>query len=116
MAKTVKKGFPRVHYYDQDFVDVYDRTWAWLEDSFQQGTPDNGFGSRYFNWGKTGTINHFEACFGTFFLVYSNRIYPTTPVLDNFYSRQEEKGASQSTSAQPQVRSSWQPSGTGWQL
>ena len=27
-----KRDFPRVHFYDQDFVDIYDRTWAWVHD------------------------------------------------------------------------------------
>ena len=27
-----KRDFPKVHFYDQDFVDIYDRTWAFIQD------------------------------------------------------------------------------------
>ncbi len=88
-----KKGFPAVHFYDQDFVDIYDRTWAWIQDYWHRGTKKNGFTSRYFNYPENDTILQFDACLATFFLVYSNRVYPTAPTLDTFYSRQEEDGA-----------------------
>ena len=29
-----KKDFPKIHFYDQDFVDIYDKTWNWLSDSW----------------------------------------------------------------------------------
>jgi neutral trehalase len=88
-----KKDFPVIHFYDQDFVDIYNQTWAWLGDMWQKGTPENDFQARYLNYPKNETINQFEACFSTFFLVYSNRIFPAAPLLDNFYDRQEESGA-----------------------
>ena len=25
-----KRDFPKIHFYDQDFVDIYDKTWTWL--------------------------------------------------------------------------------------
>ena len=27
-----KRDFPKIHFYDQDFVDIYDKTWTWLLD------------------------------------------------------------------------------------
>ena len=27
-----KRDFPKIHFYDQDFVDIYDKTWNWLSD------------------------------------------------------------------------------------
>ena len=90
---VVKKGFPSVHFYDQDFVDIYDRTWAWIQDFWHKGSEKNGFQTRYFTFPDSKKINQFESCLATFFLVYSNRIYPVSPLLDNFYDRQDEDGA-----------------------
>ncbi len=89
----IKKDFPKVHFYDQDFVDIYDQTWAWIQDCWQKGTKENGLQSRFFNYPESDRINQFEACFSTFFLVYSNKIHPVTPLLDNFYGKQEKSGA-----------------------
>ncbi|KGE71910.1 MGH1-like glycoside hydrolase domain-containing protein [Spirochaeta lutea] len=88
-----KKDFPGVHFYDQDFVDVYDQTWAWIEEFWQKGSEENGLQPKFFNQPTAETISQVEACFSTFFLVYSNKIYPCTPQLDNFYAKQEENGA-----------------------
>jgi len=90
---VVKKDFPTIHFYDQDFVDVYDQTWAWIQDFWQKGTTKSKLQPRFFNYPQSKSINQFEACFSTFFLVYSNRIYPATPQLDNFYDKQEKDGA-----------------------
>jgi neutral trehalase len=93
VGKVVRKGFPRVHYYDQDFVDVYDKTWAWIEGSFRQGSKKNGLASKYFNYEGNSSVSMLEACLSTFFLVYSNRLVPTTSLLDSFYAKQEPDGA-----------------------
>jgi len=90
---VVKTGFPTIHFYDQDFVDLYDRTWAWLEDFWARGTKKNGFESSFFYYPSSETVNQFDACLSTFFLVYSNKVYPASPSLDNFYAKQEESGA-----------------------
>jgi len=90
---VVKKDFPTVHFYDQDFVDLYDQSWAWAHDFWQKGNQKNGFENRYFNYPENATLNQFESCFASFFLVYSNRIYPPAPQLDSFYKKQEEDGA-----------------------
>jgi len=90
---VVKKDFPEIHFYDQDFVDIYDQSWAWIQDFAQKGTTRNKFQSRYINYPGSETINQFEACVSTFFLVYSNRILPAHPQLDNFYQKQEKDGA-----------------------
>jgi hypothetical protein len=44
---VVKKGFPSVHFYDQDFVDIYEKSWVWMADSWQSGTKENGFTNCY---------------------------------------------------------------------
>ncbi len=89
----IKTGFPIVHFYDQDFVDIYNKTWTWLYDFWKKGSKKNGFQAKYFNYHDNTYINQYEACLSTFFLVYSNNIFQATPALDNFYSKQEESGA-----------------------
>lgn len=88
-----KKDFPGIHFYDQDFVDVYDQSWAWIEEYWQKGDETNGLQQRFLNPPDAETVDQIESIFATFFLVYSNRIYPCTPQLDNFYGKQEENGA-----------------------
>lgn len=90
---VASKEFPAIHFYDQDFVDIYDRTWAWLQDFWKRGTQQNGFKSRYFNYPDNTSIHQFETCLSTFFLVYSNKNYPSYTLLENFYQNQEENGA-----------------------
>jgi neutral trehalase len=88
-----KKEFPKVHFYDHDLTDMYELTWSHLRDFWKKGTPANGLAGRYFNLPRCESINQFEACWSTFFLVYSNRIFPAAAVLDNFYGKQEADGA-----------------------
>jgi neutral trehalase len=92
-AGVVKKGFPSVHFYDQDFVDIYERSWAWIQDFWSKGTAKNGFGTRFFNYPQSSSINQFESILSTFYLVYSNRMYPAASQLDIFYGKQETSGA-----------------------
>jgi neutral trehalase len=90
---VTKKEFPTIHFYDQDFVDIYEQTWAWIKDYWQKGTPENGLEPRYFVSPEADRINQLDAIYSSFFLVYSNRNYPAAPQLDSFYSKQEEDGA-----------------------
>lgn len=89
-----KKDFPRIHFYDQDFVDVYDRTWAWISDHWTTGGEASGFASgKFFYYPPENRLEQLEQIFSSFFLVYSNRIYSASNGLDAMYSRQEEDGA-----------------------
>jgi len=88
-----KTGFPIVHFYDQDFVDIYNKTWTWLYDFWKKGSKRNVLQQKYFNYPKSNYISQYEACLSTFFLVYSNNIFSPFASLDNFYSKQEESGA-----------------------
>jgi len=90
---VVRKDFPKVHFYDQDLVALYDESWILVRDFWKKGTSANGLRGRYFTHPDSTRINQFDACFSTFFLVYSNRIYPVLSLLDNFYSKQEDSGA-----------------------
>ena len=88
-----KRDFPKIHFYDQDFVDVYDQTWAWSHDFWAKATVRSKMQNRYFRYPDAKSIVQFDAIMSTFFLVYSNRIYPAAPQLDNFYDKQESDGA-----------------------
>jgi len=94
-VQVTKHDFPRIHFYDQDFVDIYDKTWAWLHDCWNNGTEKsgNGIDGHFFSYPGSKTVYQADAIYSSFFLVYSNRIYQATPSLDLFYDRQEASGA-----------------------
>ena len=90
-----RRDFPKIHFYDQDFVDIYDKTWTWFQDSCVdpqtlEPSPEGLFvhphKGRYI-------LDQFETVFSSFFLVYSNRNYPASQNLDYFYAKQEDSGA-----------------------
>ncbi|MDA3852241.1 MAG: trehalase family glycosidase [Spirochaetaceae bacterium] len=89
----VKKDFPLIHYYDQDFVDIYERSWIWMDEFLQKGDAKNNFGTHYFSFPENEEINFFETQMACFFLVYNNRNFPVEKILNSFYSKQEENGA-----------------------
>ncbi|GMO29581.1 MAG: hypothetical protein LBG79_07455 [Spirochaetaceae bacterium] len=88
-----KRDFPRIHFYDQDFVDIYDRTWAWVQDCWDKGPENSAITGKFFSYPESETLTQMDAIFSSFFLVYSNRIFQANPTLDVFYGRQEESGA-----------------------
>lgn len=89
----IKDMVPSVHFYDQDFVDMYDRTWVWIDEYWVQGTKENGFSGSYLSYPGKETFNQFHECMVALFLVYSNQTYSPFPIIDYFYSKQEESGA-----------------------
>jgi neutral trehalase len=89
-----KKDFPRVHFYDQDFVEMYDRTWAWVADCWVSGGQGSGIDKfKFFHYPQRPRLDVLEQIFSSFFLVYSNRIYPASNGLDALYALQEADGA-----------------------
>ena len=88
-----KRDFPKVHFYDQDFVDIYDKTWAWIQDHWNTGSEGSIIEGKFFSYPGSQVIQQVDAVFSSFFLVYSNRIYQANPTLDIFYQRQEPNGA-----------------------
>jgi neutral trehalase len=93
-----KKDFPRVHFYDQDFVEIYDRTWAWVADCWIAGGADSGFDKiKYFHYPQKSRLDIMEQVFSSFFLVYSNRIFPASNGLDALYGLQDKDGAIRSS-------------------
>ena len=89
----IKEQVPAVHFYDQDFVDVYNRTWVWIHDTWQQGTKENGFVGSYLRSEAETAYHQYYSCLSTFFLVYSNQNFSPFPILDFFYGKQESSGA-----------------------
>lgn len=90
-----KKDFPKIHFYDQDFVDIYEKTWNWLANSWIDPKTDEISPDGYFIHPNEFqlVIDQAESIFSTFFLVYSNKNYVAEQNLDYFYSKQEENGA-----------------------
>lgn len=89
----IKDIVPSVHFYDQDFVDMYDRTWVWIDEYWTQGTKKNGFSGSYLGYPGQKTFNQLHTCMAALFLVYSNQNYSPFPMVDYFYSKQEDSGA-----------------------
>jgi neutral trehalase len=88
-----KKEFPKLHFYDHDLTDMYDYTFNRLKGFWKRGTSENELQPRYFCYPDSESINQFEAILATFFLVYSNRVFPVLSLIDNFYNKQEKDGA-----------------------
>ena len=88
-----KHDFPKIHFYDQDFVDIYDKTWAWIHDCWNTNSERGGIQGKFFSYPGSPAIYQTDAIYSSFFLVYSNRIYQATPSLDLFYDKQEPNGA-----------------------
>ncbi len=90
-----KRDFPKIHFYDQDFVDIYDKSWNWLQDFWIDPATGETSSDGLFIYPQKGQfiLDQTEAIFSSFFLVYSNRNYPAHRNIDYFYERQEENGA-----------------------
>lgn len=88
----VKDLVPRIHFYDQDFVDMYDRTWVWLSEVWHQGDKDGLFPDGYYTYDNNNIINLFDTSLSSLFLVYSNQNYSPYSMIDYFYSKQGEEG------------------------
>lgn len=90
-----KRDFPRIHFYDQDFVDIYDKTWAWIQDYWTVPTTKENSTDGYFIYPQDDKLilDQLESIFSSFSLVYSNRNYPAYQNIDYFYERQESNGA-----------------------
>ncbi len=90
-----KHDFPQIHFYDQDFVDIYNKTWSWVSSFWIDPATGEQANDGLFIYPENGKmiINQFESIFSSFFLVYSNRNFDACNNLDYFYARQEANGA-----------------------
>ncbi len=87
------EAIPSINFYDQDFVDLYDRSWVWIDEAWKSGTEANGFTGNYLSYDNQKTISLFNSSLSSLFLCYSNQEYSPFDMMDYFYSRQEADGA-----------------------
>ncbi len=87
------EDIPSINFYDQDFVDLYDRSWAWIDEAWKAGTKENGFSGNYLSYENQKTISQYNCCLSSLFLNYSNMVYSPFEMIDYFYSKQESSGA-----------------------
>ena len=90
-----KHDFPKIHFYDQDFVDIYNKTWTmlsdyWINPKTGEKTTDGLF---IYPVNEKFIVDQFESILSSFFLVYSNRNFDASANIDYFYKMQEENGA-----------------------
>ena len=88
----VKDLVPCVHFYDQDFVDMYDRTWVWIEENWIQKSDDGMFANGYFVGSDSDVIDMFDSCLTAISLSYSNQNFDAYSLIDFFYRMQQEDG------------------------
>ncbi len=88
-----RETIPSIHFYDQDFVDLYDRSWVWIDEFWKKGTEENGFVGNYVSYNDQKTFDMFNCCLSSLFLNYSNQTYSPFDMIDFFYSKQEPNGA-----------------------
>jgi neutral trehalase len=92
-AQLNREAIPSIHFYDQDFVDLYDRSWVWIDEFWKKGTEENGFVGNYVSYNDQKTFDMFNCCLSSLFLNYSNQTYSPFDMIDFFYSKQEPNGA-----------------------
>lgn len=92
----MKYAFPKIHYYNQDFVDIYNNSVLWIQDQWTKGNRKNKFKGPCFHYKEkekeNDELNLFQSCLSTFFLVYSSS-GTAASLLDQFYAKQEDNGA-----------------------
>ena len=88
-----REAIPSIHFYDQDFVDLYDRSWVWIDEFWKKGTEENGFVGNYVAYNDQKSFDQFSCCLSSLFLNYSNQTYSPFDMIDFFYSKQEPNGA-----------------------
>lgn len=91
--KLNREAIPSIHFYDQDFVDLYDRSWVWIDEFWKKGTEENGFTGSYVSYNDQKSFDLFNCCLSSLFLNYSNQTYSPFDMIDFFYSKQEPNGA-----------------------
>lgn len=98
----IKHDFPKIYFYDRDFVDIYNKAWAMLGEFWEtsevhigrQEDEEDKRGARFTSSrGGVTFIDQGETILSSFFLVYSNRNFPAGAGIDYFYAKQEADGA-----------------------
>ena len=63
-----KHDFPQIHFYDQDFVDIYSKTWTWVSAFWMNpktGEQDNE-GLFIYPENSKKIVNQFDSIFSSF--------------------------------------------------
>ena len=65
-----KRDFPKIHFYDQDFVDIYNKTWTWIADYWLDPKSGEPSIDGYFVYPEDGKmiLDQYESIFSSFFL------------------------------------------------
>lgn len=94
MDITQELFFPQIHYFDPDFVSMYEQTWARLETCWIPFKSDNkNKPSGYIDTGDD-ELHIIDVITSSFFLLYSNNdTLNPTHALDFFYRKQDEDGS-----------------------
>ena len=76
-AQVNKHDFPKIHFYDQDFVDIYNKTWSMLADFWIDPATSKESPSGCFLYPESGkcVIDQFESIFSSFFLTPQISLY-----------------------------------------
>jgi hypothetical protein len=76
----------------EEWLDLYWKAWEIHRTKIQEGTPQNGFVSRYVDEGFDPNISLWDTCFVLMFDRYGWQGFPTIISLDNFYRKQHPDG------------------------
>lgn len=89
----IKEDVPRIHFYDQDFVDMYDRIWVWLEEIWHEGEKEGTFPEGFSTFNNDDILDLYDTSLASLFLVHSNQHYSPYSMVDYFYAHQREDGS-----------------------
>lgn len=90
-----KNDYPKINFFEQDFVNIYNKTWTSI---YEKSSFVKGKGGKVHEFltqkkGDAVIIEQTEAVLSSFYLSYSNRNLDSFLNIDYFYSKQEENGA-----------------------
>ena len=85
--------YPVLHYFEYDFLNMYEGTWANIENSWEKIETDSKNSFNFIKYEGIKTINLMDAVCAQFYLLYSNNRFSSTSTLDFFYDNQTENGA-----------------------
>lgn len=86
--------YPILHYFEHDFLTMYEKTWATIENRWTNlKTKKPEYPAGFIDHEDMPTFSLTDAVCAQFYLLYSNNCFSATSLLDFFYSRQENNGA-----------------------
>lgn len=83
---------PSIKHNNLDLVDLYDKTWSWINKSWCVSPKNSKLPQCYIDY-EGDDFDYFYSILPSFFLAYSGERYDATAMLDYFYDKQEENGA-----------------------